>query len=195
MSLFLSNLYLFILAVVLAVLEIQIEGEHGWAKNLPTWRPKSDFWLAKIYRKFMSGKDLTGYHLAMFGFVFLIMHLPFFRGVEWSEINEWETLSLFFIFAITWDYLWFIFNPSYPLHKFKAEHIWWHKKWLGPLPLDYYLGILISFILYLPVYLKVGDFSWWLATIFSFVGGTLALTLVDYVYEKTTGKTFPFERR
>ena len=35
-SIIISNIYLFVLAVVLAILEIQIEGKHGWAMNLPT---------------------------------------------------------------------------------------------------------------------------------------------------------------
>lgn len=37
-----TNLYIFIMATVLAILEIQIEGKHGWAKNLPTWRPSKN---------------------------------------------------------------------------------------------------------------------------------------------------------
>ena len=32
------GLYFFAIAFVLAQLEIQIEGPHGWAEKLPTWR-------------------------------------------------------------------------------------------------------------------------------------------------------------
>jgi len=34
-----TNIYIFVMATVLALLEIQIEGANGWARNLPTWRP------------------------------------------------------------------------------------------------------------------------------------------------------------
>ena len=30
--------YFFFIAFILAHLEIQIEGPHGWAEKLPTWR-------------------------------------------------------------------------------------------------------------------------------------------------------------
>jgi len=32
--------YFYIIAIFLAILEIQIEGKHGWAEKLPTWRPR-----------------------------------------------------------------------------------------------------------------------------------------------------------
>lgn len=192
MNLFISNFYLFFLALVFALLEIQIEGENGWAKNLPTWRPQPNSWYEKIFKKIMGGKELTGYHLVMFSLVFFVLHLPFSRGVSWSWIAEWETISLYFLFAALWDYLWFVFNPFYSLNKFNREHIWWHKMWLGKMPVDYYWAIFISFIFYLPVYYKIGNFSWWYNTVIFFLAGVLILTIFEYFYEKITGKTFPF---
>lgn len=56
------NIYLFITATVLAILEIQIEGKHGWAKNLPAWRPKGRNPAVRFYSRMMSGKEMTGYH-------------------------------------------------------------------------------------------------------------------------------------
>ena len=68
-----TNVYLFVLACVLAILEIQIEGKHGWAQNLPTWRPKNKNWFIKLYAKFMSDREPTGYHMTMFSFVILVI--------------------------------------------------------------------------------------------------------------------------
>lgn len=34
MYFFIGNIYIFFMALVLAILEIQIEGAHGWAMNL-----------------------------------------------------------------------------------------------------------------------------------------------------------------
>lgn len=76
MSWLATNIYIFILAVFLAILEIQIEGPHGWAKNLPTWRPKSKGLILRLYQKLMSDREATGYHMVMFTFVLLMFHLP-----------------------------------------------------------------------------------------------------------------------
>lgn len=79
-SIVIANIYLFVMATAFAVLEIQIEGEHGWAKNLPTWRPKSHTWYIKLYSRIMSGKELTGYHLSIFSLAFLVLGLPYVFG-------------------------------------------------------------------------------------------------------------------
>jgi len=134
------------MALVLAILEVQIEGGQGWAAKLPTWRPGRDSKWQKIY-KIMSGKDMTGYHLAMFSFVFLIFHLPFFIGLRWSMAIELELVSIFFLFIVMWDFLWFVVNPYFSLKNFHRHHNFWHRNWLWKLPTDYYISISISFIL------------------------------------------------
>jgi len=149
-------IYLFILALLLALLEVQIEGKYGWAKNLPTWRPHTHKWYARLYGKIMSGKELTGYHAAMFSFVLMLMHFPFVVGVAWSWQGELWVLSVFFLFDILWDFLWFIVNPHYGLNKFESSYIAWHKKWIGPMPMDYIGGIVVSFIILLPTMLFGG---------------------------------------
>lgn len=152
MDIVVTNVYIFIMAVVLAILEIQIEGQHGWAKNLPTWRPHSSNVYAKLYSKFMSGKELTGYHASMFTFVILIFHLPYVFGLS-ITLEHWiKTLSLLFIFMVLWDFLWFVLNPHYPLKRFKKEHLSFHHlKWFLGIPTDYYGGILISLLVLVPV--------------------------------------------
>ena len=146
MGVIITNIYLFVMAVVLAILEIQIEGEHGWAKKLPTWRPHPDHPVARIYAKIMSGKELTGYHAAMFTFVFLIFHLPYVFGLTFT-IDHWlKTLSLFFIFVALWDFLWFVLNPYYPLKNF-AKNNPNHKEFFLGMPTDYYYSVAFSLIL------------------------------------------------
>jgi len=81
MDLVFTNIYLFLLALVLAVLEIQIEGKYGWAHKLPTWRPKKKNIFLKVYKKIMSDREPTGYHMLMFSFVFMILHMPYFFGL------------------------------------------------------------------------------------------------------------------
>jgi len=143
-SLLAKPIYLFVMALILAILEVQIEGKHGWAANLPTWRPRADKWYTKLFKWFAGGKGMTGYHLSIFSFVFLIFHLPFFWGVSWSLAREAETLAIFAIFLPVWDYLWFVVNPHFTVKDFKGEHIFWHRSWFLKLPVDYWFAFLSS---------------------------------------------------
>ncbi|MBT4277265.1 hypothetical protein HOD96_00750 [Candidatus Falkowbacteria bacterium] len=145
--LFAKPIYIFVMALVLAILEVQIEGGKGWAVNLPTWRPKEHKWYSQFYKKVMSGKEMTGYHLSMFSFVFLIFHLPFFSGASWSFAEELKVWAIFFLFVVVWDYLWFVVNPFFTIKDFKGDHIFWHGKWIGNWPSDYWFSCFISLLL------------------------------------------------
>lgn len=180
MEIFISNIYIFVLALVLAILEIQIEGKNGWAMNLPTWRPKNSNWFIKIYTKFMSDREPTGYHMTMFSFVLLILHMPYFFGQELSMNNWLMTISLFFIFVVLWDFLWFVLNPYHPLSRFNAEHIWWHKKWWAGAPRDYYLSVLLSLLVLLPAVFHYNDVEilrWWAINLLLFIIETIVVII------------------
>lgn len=140
--------FLFIFCLALAFLEVQIEGPNGWAKNLPTWKPLDKKWYARMYKRMMSGKDLTGYHIGMFGLVLIVLHGFYFWRITWTWEAELQVIGMFFLVAVLWDYLWFVLNPHYGWKKFKPVHIAWHKSWLGPWPLDYYFGLLLFIVFY-----------------------------------------------
>lgn len=183
LSIIWTNLYIFIIAILLAILEIQIEGAHGWAKNLPTWRPSKEKWYVRLYEKMMSGREFTGYHLTMFTFVLAIFHLPYVFGLSWGWEHWLKTLSFFFIFIVLWDYLWFVLNPHYPLARFKKEHIWWHKKWLLGAPVDYYGGVILSGLIFLPISLSRQSselFLWWLLNVLLF--GLLTILTILFTF-------------
>lgn len=146
-------IYLFITALVLAFLEVQIEGKHGWAGQLPTWRPGRP-WYARLYRRLMGGKDLTGYHLGIFGLVLLFLHFPNL-GVAASWWQESWILSIFFMFVVVWDYLWIIINPHYGVWRRRPRtDVVWHRHWWGPWPRDYYFSLIVSAALISPLWLK-----------------------------------------
>ncbi len=135
-------IYLVFLAAILALLEIQIEGENGWAKNLPTWRIKGT-WLNKI-----SGRaELTGYHTFLSLFILAFLHFPFVFFGSWNWLLELRILGSFLILTATEDFLWFVFNPHFSLKRFFAKDISWHKFWLGPFPGFYYLNLIIGSLL------------------------------------------------
>jgi len=174
---FISSLYIFMLAIVLAALEIQVEGGAGWAKNLPTWRPGSETWYARLHSKIMSGKELTGYHMAMFGFVAMVFHLPYFLGAEFTFESWTWTLSILFVFFALWDFLWFVLNPNFSMTRFALGGVEWHVKWFWGLPVDYYYTVFFSLVLALAGGFFGADFItifWqWLAMIIEFMVLTL----------------------
>src|ERR1035437_4378505 len=125
-------------AVTLAALEVQIEGASGWAAALPTWRYGPP-WLRAI----LNGKVLTGYHVFLWATLIVFFHLPVIIA-GWSIALETTMLSCFMTFAVLWDALWFVLNPSRP----SRTEIWWFQRWIGPFPTDYYgsigLGALLA---------------------------------------------------
>lgn len=147
------GLYFFAIAFVLAQLEIQIEGAHGWAERLPTWRWQSD----RVLR--WAGKPITGYHVYLLAFILLMIHLPLMQSGFTLE-REAETLSLFFLLANVWDFLWFVCNPHYGLNRFRPGQVWWFKSWTLGLPTPYYTGYLLSALVYLAPELRSATPHW-----------------------------------
>ncbi len=130
---------------VFALLEIQIEGEAGWAANLPTWRIEN-----RWTRLFFSRRPLTGYHLYVHLFVLLLAHLPYtlgFAAPSWAA--EARIAAFLIFFWVAEDYLWFVFNPKFGARKFRPEHAWWHAPtWWWIMPRDYWVFLPIGVVLY-----------------------------------------------
>ena len=75
--------YLFALCHILARVEIHIEGPHGWAVNLPTWRWGPNWWL-----NLTNGKELTGYHVWLTLFLIGMFHLPLIFVASLSRYGQ-----------------------------------------------------------------------------------------------------------
>jgi hypothetical protein len=133
------------IASLFALLEIQIEGPHGWAATLPTWRIDN-----RWTRAFYSAKPLTGYHLYTLLFSLAVVHLPFGLGLTpltWHA--EARVLAFFVFFWILEDFLWFVLNPAFGLKRFRPEHIWWHApNWWWLMPRDYWIFTPVGVLLY-----------------------------------------------
>lgn len=134
-----SGHFLFLLAWIallglfFAMTEIQIEGAHGWAASLPTWRIEKH-WLLDV---FWGGRPMTGYHAWVFPFMFLAFHLPIVVNDTFSWRLEARCLGSLMLFWIVEDFLWFVLNPAYGLARFNPHSIPWHKHWLVGVPVDY----------------------------------------------------------
>ena len=132
----LINLLAIIISALLwAKLEIEIEGEHGWAANLPTWRVEKH----RLLDWFYGGRPLTGYHTWAFASVFFFFHFPMFMAHQWTLKGELHAVGGFMLFWVLEDFLWFILNPHFGVRKFTRANIWWHKRWFCSLPVDYWV--------------------------------------------------------
>jgi hypothetical protein len=132
------TLYLFAICLVLALLEIQIEGANGWASALPTWRI-SPPWLLR----FTSGKPITGYHVWLNLLLILWLHLPFWFS-RWNWSGEFSIAGTYFLMAVQWDFLWFVLNPHFGISRFSKAQIWWFRNWYWGIPKEYYIGLILS---------------------------------------------------
>ena len=129
--------YFFLIALVLALLEIQIEGPHGWAEKLPTWR-----WDSPRIRRWV-GKPVTGYHVCLAGLLLLLVHVPQFYGGSWER--EADLLAMFFFLTVAWDFLWFVCNSHYGVRRFRKGQIWWFPAWTFGVPRPYFVLTAMSF--------------------------------------------------
>ena len=125
--------WILLLSFFFAKVEIQIEGDCGWAENLPTWRIERH-WLLDI---FWGGRPMTGYHAWAFSFMALVFHLSVFLGGKWTLPLEARILGSLMLFWACEDFLWFVINPAFGIRKFRPEHIPWHKHWCWGVPVDY----------------------------------------------------------
>lgn len=154
-----QTVYFFLMALVLAVLEIQIEGPHGWAAKLPTWRPGLSHWLGRFLHRVTGGEEATGYHLALDAVLLLFFHWPYVWFHTWSLANELYLLGFFVWFTVLWDFLWFVLNPHHSLRDFGPAQATWHKAWVGRVPVKYLVGTAISAGLFLTVGYLGGDIT------------------------------------
>jgi len=133
--------YLFALCHVLARVEIHIEGAHGWAVNLPTWRWGPKWWLSMT-----NGKELTGYHVWLTLFLIGMFHLPLvFAG--WSLALWAKCVSSYMMITAAWDLQWFVWNPAWGFNALRTREVPWFQRKIAGIPVDYPMGYAVSGVL------------------------------------------------
>ena len=136
-------IYLLILAALLAKLELMTEGRKaGWALRLPCWR------IDNCVTRLVLGKDLTGYHFWLV-ILFAFMFHGAFLFTSWTLDKEFILIGLFFWFFIAEDYLWFVENDYFGVRNFRKGRIFWHRRWIGCIPVSYFWAMIIGTIFYL----------------------------------------------
>jgi hypothetical protein len=131
-------------AYLFARVEVEIEGDAGWAANLPTWRIEDHV----LLDLFWGGRAMTGYHLWMFSFIGVFFHFPLFFMGQWSLQLEARVMASVMVFWIVEDFLWFIINPAFGWRRFRKQYVPWHKRWACGAPIDYWLFGAVSVLLF-----------------------------------------------
>jgi hypothetical protein len=128
-------LWSILLGYMFAQVEIQIEGAAGWATSLPTWRIEHHWLLDLLW----GGRPMTGYHAWVFPFIALFFHFPLVYNLRWSWRDEARVLACLMAFWIAEDLLWFVLNPAFGFARLNPVDAFWHKHWLGGVPVEYWI--------------------------------------------------------
>jgi hypothetical protein len=136
-------------AILIALLEIAIEGKEGWARGLYNF---GIYWDSGLGLSLGGGKPWTPYHALLNAVYLLALHVYLWKGEHWRGWRAAAGISarcyawLFAIWTLE-DFLWFACNPFYGLERLTPEHVWWHN-WIGPIPDMYLILPPLSVLLY-----------------------------------------------
>ncbi len=133
--------YILILALIQAKWEIEIEGKYAWGIRLPTWR------INNKWTKMIFDKELTGYHFWMLIIFLFLFHSPYLF-ISITAQHEYNIMGFYSLYWILEDFLWFVLSKYYGLQNFKKGRTYWHKHWFWGLPKEYWIGMLISGLLF-----------------------------------------------
>lgn len=125
-----------VISLILAIFEISIEKDKGWATGLgPFWGKQYGGLIATIAEKHY----LTRYHIVMFCGV-----LPLILVTEYLRVRTGILLFVasWLAIGVLEDFLWFVLNWYFPgsLRMLLAGKIWWHPKYwaIGSIQLPRY---------------------------------------------------------
>lgn len=165
------SLNVLLVSSAIALFEINLEKDHGWASGLAQSGLGRRLWKDSVLARMIEKPYVTVYHLVLFGVIvplILIGQYSIFRDlwitsrsevIDGGVLTAWQVGSLHFTpllsgiaawFAITTveDFLWFALNWHYPssLADLLAGRIWWHTRWvtIGKIKLPrFYVGTVV----------------------------------------------------
>jgi len=70
---------------------------------------------------------------------------------------------------VTEDFLWFVLNPAFGIKRFFSKQVPWHEKRIFFFPPEYYVTIILSFVVLLPLVMDgVNVINWWVSNFLTF---------------------------
>lgn len=149
-----NGVFVFFVALLYSLMEIEMEGKDGWCKNLPTAK--------NVLVSF------TWYHILMMVIIILIFYQTF------QHLDIWMTVFYITSFFLIEDFLWFVFNPFYGINNYKQENIPWHKNWSAELPIENFVGLAIFIFTYIKTKFKTEHMN---SLIYMGIGVAVAICL------------------
>ena len=151
----LLNIFIFVYGFLWALTMVNAEGLVGWGGVSPAWKLDTRRWYSFLFWPFAQGRPVNFLPVSAIMTFTVSFLLPVIwninKNIPFTLINFGELVSYFIIFAILEDFIWFLINPYYGLRKFNKQIVTWHPRWLGFLPTDYWIALVI--------YIIVGFFS------------------------------------
>ena len=130
-----------IFATLWAWMEVEMEGKHGWAVNLPT--------ACAFY-------GWTWYHVSMNVIVLTVMYY----SLRFANFGRKHYQCMYYVlYVAAWfvveDFAWFMINPHYGIRKYRQRDIFWHasKTWVLGTFVENWL-VLLAWIIMIGVELK-----------------------------------------
>lgn len=130
-------------SAVLALIEIVIEKDRGWASALDEAGWGRRLFAGTPMVRWIDKPYVTSYHLLVFGAILPIVLWSQYRiGVLLGFVSSSRAgnpiaellllLSKFLAICILEDFLWFVLNWYYPgsLTDLFAGDVWWHTRWI-----------------------------------------------------------------
>ena len=150
-----TSLFVFLFAVFFALIEIEVEGTEGWAKNLPTARNIiGHLTLYHVYMILLAVLIITGFvyfqHTALCSDCTVDETPPksIWHKTVWPALRvTFKAVFHIIAYFLIQDFLWFVLNPGYTVAKYAKTHIPWHKPWWGGIPAFNFVGIGAMFVL------------------------------------------------
>jgi hypothetical protein len=162
-------LSLIVFAIVMALFEVETEGSIPWAAIFPCLRRKSS----------PEAKEQTSYHILLGMMLLTAFEIGSVLVTgEWISLRGLVQLSAWMLLAINLeDYLWNVINPSglYGWRKTFLERRYPTKRFIGPIPLDYFQMEIGSLLLVLLSGIPVGR---WLLIVCLAILAAIIFTIV-----------------
>lgn len=146
-------IFISIWALIYSMFEIEVEGKHGWAQNLPV------YYIVKPNKLFPLG--FSSWNLLMILIVFISIFNPIIFNKIFKLNLPNDYIYLFIVSFLMWtlieDQMWFAYNPSfnkknnskvYKYSRYKQynkENVTWHKFNSSGIP--YIVPLILSLIL------------------------------------------------
>lgn len=139
-------LFVWLFALVFAMIEIEVEGPDGWAKNLPT--PKNVLAHLSLYHVYMVLLAVV----VVSGFVYFRYTRPCTTTTTFpltcrpARPAPHPLLMILFhivLYFLVQDFLWFVLNPKFTVLGYTQANIPWHKPWVGGVPLFNFVGLFV----------------------------------------------------